>query len=732
MKINSFRIFQSKFSLLIAIYIALLFLWLSFLGASSVPRAQTSNAWSRIDLNAIRISAMTARDTSTNIYASSRDAVGVRLGSNDGRSWLPYNDGLTTKDIETLAFCDSGYLFAGSWGDGVYRRTTNSSWEPVNAGLLRKFILSLECGPESEIVAGTADQGFFRSKNNGESWTEVNGNLQNKEIFSLLYINSSYYAGTKQGIYVLAANSSSWDSFELSERIVYTIFALDDVLWVGTDQGVHRRNINGAADWEEIDGLNFTVYSLISDSDGRIYAGTQNNGVHRYYKGSWLKYSHGLTLVDTLFSFADNPNQLFAGTDDGIWDTQVKSLPPLTPPTPTPDVTYILLNGTSNDELKLGDKITYTINIKNGSSDLSDVMIENTLPQNLAPYPDQIPAPTGWVMETPTGQPADQPQTLIWRPVTGSLSESEVVEISYRAWYECGEEEGGTLELCPATPTVVPIETVTPTGTLTISLTSAATAIQTSTPVPPGTPTSTPTPPALADTPTPNPPVPTNTPISQTNPTPSPTPTLEPTDLTIVKSGPSTASPNENFSYVLTITNHSADSLSNLVMYDTLPPEVTLIDADGGGSTTLPPHQQTIWYLALDTIEEFKPGESISKTFIVQANIQEGEIVNDLYYVEGETDDGTRIRAFGETPFVTQVMEGGQAAMLETAPSDQARDPAVAPSDQDEMSDLPPSITNEGAVIHWEHEGNPVSKRSNAWTNPDRNYFPILQQYVDE
>ena len=63
--------------------------------------------------------------------------VGVLRSTDNGDTWQPVNNGLTTGNgINALIATGNGYLFAGSYGDGVFRSTDNGdNWTQVNNGL---------------------------------------------------------------------------------------------------------------------------------------------------------------------------------------------------------------------------------------------------------------------------------------------------------------------------------------------------------------------------------------------------------------------------------------------------------------------------------------------------------------------------------------------------------------------------------------------------------------------
>ena len=65
-------------------------------------------------------------------------------------------------------------VFAGIYGDGVFRSTDNGeNWTQVNNGLTATFVLSFTTNASEDVFAGTYfGGGVFRSSDTGETWSE--------------------------------------------------------------------------------------------------------------------------------------------------------------------------------------------------------------------------------------------------------------------------------------------------------------------------------------------------------------------------------------------------------------------------------------------------------------------------------------------------------------------------------------------------------------------------------
>jgi hypothetical protein len=110
-----------------------------------------------------------------NLFAAT-STQGVYLSTNDGTNWTALNTGLIDLDGESLAISDQN-LFVGTWG-GVYHTGNAISWSKVSSGLpplpkVRSIIIS-----GTNLFAGTYGNGVWRRSLN-EMITDV------KEIVSV-------------------------------------------------------------------------------------------------------------------------------------------------------------------------------------------------------------------------------------------------------------------------------------------------------------------------------------------------------------------------------------------------------------------------------------------------------------------------------------------------------------------------------------------------------------------
>ena len=91
----------------------------------------------------------------------------VYFSTNNGTSWTPVNTGLTDLDVLSLAVSGDN-LFAGTWGGGVFLSTDNrKNWTNVNTGLMGPDVVPV--GASGTIIHALAfDDGYLYASTYGD------------------------------------------------------------------------------------------------------------------------------------------------------------------------------------------------------------------------------------------------------------------------------------------------------------------------------------------------------------------------------------------------------------------------------------------------------------------------------------------------------------------------------------------------------------------------------------
>jgi len=261
---------------------------------------------------------------------------GVFRSTDNGDSWRPVNTGLTSTIVLALAINSSGHIFAGTYGGGVFRSINNGdSWRPVNTGLTSTIVLALAINTSGDIFAGTAAfypnlGGVFRSTNNGDSWTAANIGLPSNNLYPsvqslAINANGDIFAGTHGGggAFRSINNGDSWTAVNigLTSTVVYALaINANGNIFAGTNGRVFLSSDNGG-NWTAVNtgvtGIFFYAFAI--NFGGHIFAGSDGGGVFRSTDNGdlWTQVNTGLTnaVVNALSS--NSTGYIFAGTDSG-------------------------------------------------------------------------------------------------------------------------------------------------------------------------------------------------------------------------------------------------------------------------------------------------------------------------------------------------------------------------------------------------------------------------------
>lgn len=97
--------------------------------------------------------------------------------------WQQTN-GLPSGAVSSLAINSSGHVFAGTYGNGVYRSTDNgNNWTQINTGLTNNYVRSLAINSSGYIFAGTSSGGVFKSINSTTGIEESESLLSEFQLY---------------------------------------------------------------------------------------------------------------------------------------------------------------------------------------------------------------------------------------------------------------------------------------------------------------------------------------------------------------------------------------------------------------------------------------------------------------------------------------------------------------------------------------------------------------------
>lgn len=358
-----------------------------------------------------------AIDESNNLFAGTYGN-GIFHSSNNGETWETANNGLTSQNINSLCAQSPDYIYAGTYG--VFRSAdTGNNWEASYDGMLASKVISMDVNSANDIFAvsegiyRSQDEGnnyenitsqitdatfhtvkvhtngdiyatalyqngggLFRSRDNGNSWTELlNGTIwsipkgvdinNDNEIFlitggdgvfkssddgltwqgmntgldcselSSIAINDSgtimvgsscYYTG----VYRSTDNGESWSPVNNginSSGITTLTTNTQGHFFAGTNSNLIYRSTDNGDSWYDIglDPSNFFIFSIVTDNNDRLYASCFNGVYQSTDNGdTWESISDGLSIIDIRSLAISNSGMLFSGTNgSSVWKRAV-------------------------------------------------------------------------------------------------------------------------------------------------------------------------------------------------------------------------------------------------------------------------------------------------------------------------------------------------------------------------------------------------------------------------
>ncbi len=254
-----------------------------------------------------------------NIYLGTPDQ-GVFKSLNGGNSWQAINSGIGTLDIESMTI-DGTDIFVGTNGQGIYKSINQGqSWTEKNQGLTNVFILSL-LTYNNALYAG-AQQGYiYKSSDGGDSWQQLS-KVADTFIQSIIEFGGKLYAGTQEGVFEVDLNNGNFQKIGLDGINVFTVYAYDGRIYAGTENGIYRSDGNGL-NWELFNtGINSSEIRAFSNNSDFIFSGGKGgNGVFKSDGTSnWSNVGTNIPGDVSAMLFSDG--RLYVGTEDnGIYVT---------------------------------------------------------------------------------------------------------------------------------------------------------------------------------------------------------------------------------------------------------------------------------------------------------------------------------------------------------------------------------------------------------------------------
>lgn len=215
-----------------------------------------------------------------NIYAGTER--GLYVSNNNGLTWNLTS--LAANDVRAIVSDNNGNLYAGLWGQGVFKSSNNgNSWILVNNGLTSLSVHSIVITPSNEIFVGTFGGGIYSSTNGGENWNQKS--IGYNFVWALARSsNGILYAGTYgNGIYRSTDNGNSWirsNSYPANFVYSLSVDGNNNIFSSSWEAGIF---VSQAAsnNWQPIGLGGFGVSSILVNSiNNSVVAGSSTGAVY--------------------------------------------------------------------------------------------------------------------------------------------------------------------------------------------------------------------------------------------------------------------------------------------------------------------------------------------------------------------------------------------------------------------------------------------------------------------
>jgi photosystem II stability/assembly factor-like uncharacterized protein len=243
--------------------------------------------------------------------------------------------GLTTNRVTALAIGSNGYIYAGTYSNGVYVSTDfGTNWIPsLSPGLYNVYqVHSLIAGGDDTIYAGAHGNGLYRTTNSGSSWgnpSDLSGDfLPSNDVYAVgIAPNGILYASLYGEIYNSTDKGRNWYKVKNSSggsAGFQTIAFGSSRVYIGGSSDWFYFSTNDGTNWTwegSSSGLAYAPMTLAVNSSGTIFAGTSSWGLYKSTNGgiNWTAVSTytGDMHINTLA--INSVGIIYAGTTGGIY-----------------------------------------------------------------------------------------------------------------------------------------------------------------------------------------------------------------------------------------------------------------------------------------------------------------------------------------------------------------------------------------------------------------------------
>lgn len=275
------------------------------------------------------------------------------------------NSSLSSNNTYRLLLDSKGTLWIGTWGGGLNRmNTTTNSFEKVDLNIPglytndNQIILSITEDPSGLLWIGTDGAGVFKFDLNPKRFTNIGYDKKGSGLLTSTHVLSVFvdrfqklWLGTKGGGIYYSKDWNQFTKINIEQKndqppgsSVYecrSFLEADGYLWIATNKGLVRmvNKINGIGNYDIISSdtarpkllSGRKINALVKDIDGKIWVGTQENGLsciigydqqkRPLFKNYYPDFGNNKTLQNERVSalLMDSRQRLWVGTYKGLY-----------------------------------------------------------------------------------------------------------------------------------------------------------------------------------------------------------------------------------------------------------------------------------------------------------------------------------------------------------------------------------------------------------------------------
>lgn len=242
----------------------------------------------------------------------------------NGKSTLVIDDTVVKENLLVNIFYHLGQLLIETEDNGFYffENETLRRWEiPANNVISNVSVYRSVQLRDDSFILGTIADGIFHLLPNGEIDYQINNfnGLSNNTVQSIYEdLEGNIWLGLNNGINCVNINSPFSIYNELNGKIgtVYASSVFNDMLYLGTNQGLFYRPSNSKAEFKFIEGTQGQVWCLVQ-YDSTLFCG-HNTGTF-IVNGDKVKLTSDIQGTWNMIPIDSNPNIMLQGNYDGLY-----------------------------------------------------------------------------------------------------------------------------------------------------------------------------------------------------------------------------------------------------------------------------------------------------------------------------------------------------------------------------------------------------------------------------